>query len=217
MTFEEIKRITQNGEGQFLEFKKKANHPDKVMKEVVAFANAKGGKLLIGVDDDGTASGTRSIEGEAFIIEKAITELTRPKVNYELEIVKINDKKGIAIFKIPESRKKPHFVKDNPNTRFGTAFVRRDDESLQASKEMREILKRSSNTRNERFEYGEKEKALMELIQNEGFATLNSFSTYARIKKFFASKTLVKLVLANVLDIEPAADGDKYFLKETDI
>ncbi len=214
MDLNEVQILAKQGEGHFLEFKKKANHPDKIMKEVVAFANTDGGQLLIGVDDDGSPSGTRSIDGEAFIVEKAIAELTRPQVKYSVEIIKINEKKGIAVFDIPESSKKPHFVKEDANTRFGTAFVRSNDESLQASKEMREILKRSSKTRNERFEYGEKEKALMELIEENGHATLKSFSEHAKIKKFYASKTLVKLVLASVLDIEPAAEGDKYYLKE---
>ncbi len=214
MTLKDLTILTRNGEGHYLEFKKKANHPDKIMKEVVAFANTDGGTLLIGVDDDGTLSGTRSIEGEAFIVEKAIKELTRPQVKYELELFKLSEKKGIAIFKIPEGKRKPHFVKEDPNTRNGSAFVRRDDESLQASKEMREILKRNSKTRDERFVYGEKEKVLMELIEQDGFATLASFSQAAKIKKYFASKTLVKLVLANLLEIEPQADGDRYYLKE---
>lgn len=214
MTLDQLKIHVKRGEGHYLEFKKKANHPDKIMKEVVAFANTDGGKLLIGVDDDGTLSGTRSIEGEAFIVEKAIRELTKPQVKYDLEVIKINEKKGIAIFHIPESTKKPHVVKGDANMPHGSAFVRRNDESLQASKEMREILKRKSDTRNERFIYGDKEKVLMELIEQNGFATLHSFAQAAKIKKYFASKTLVKLVLANLLEIEPNAEGDHYYLKE---
>lgn len=214
MTLDQLKTYVKRGEGHYLEFKKKANHPDKIMKEVVAFANTDGGKLLIGVDDDGTLSGTRSIEGEAFIVEKAIQDLTKPQVKYELEVIKINEKKGIAIFNIPESKRKPHFVKVDANTPQGSAFVRSNDESLQASKEMREILKRKSDTRNERFVYGDKEKVLMGLIEQDGFATLHSFAQAAKIKKYFASKTLVKLVLANLLEIEPKAEGDHYYLKE---
>ena len=42
MELKEIQRLTHEGEGQFLEFKKKANHPDKIVRELVAFANAKG-------------------------------------------------------------------------------------------------------------------------------------------------------------------------------
>ena len=79
------------------------------MKEVVAFANTDGGTLLVGVDDDGTLSGTRSIEGEAFIVEKAIKELTRPQVMYDVKILKINEKKALP-FLISMKVRKNHIL-----------------------------------------------------------------------------------------------------------
>ena len=53
MTFTELKQLVRRGEGQYLEFKKKADHPDKIVREMVAFANSGGGELLLGVDDHG--------------------------------------------------------------------------------------------------------------------------------------------------------------------
>ena len=47
----EIYQLINSGEGQFVEFKKKVNH-GKIIREVVAFANAQGGHLFIGVDDN---------------------------------------------------------------------------------------------------------------------------------------------------------------------
>ena len=94
MDIKQITSLAAVGEGPFLEFKKKANHPDKIIKELVAFANAKGGKLLLGVDDDGTVSGTRNIEGEVFVLEEAIQSHIRPSLSYEVEIKKLSEKKG---------------------------------------------------------------------------------------------------------------------------
>ncbi|MEQ8573732.1 MAG: ATP-binding protein, partial [Fulvivirga sp.] len=51
MTFQELKRLVSQGESETLEFKRKVAHPEKIVKEIVAFANTKGGKLLIGVSD----------------------------------------------------------------------------------------------------------------------------------------------------------------------
>ena len=64
----EVLRLIRQGEGQFVEFKKKANHPEKIIKEVVAFANAGGGNLFIGVDDHGTISGLKFPEDEEYIL-----------------------------------------------------------------------------------------------------------------------------------------------------
>lgn len=213
MNLSSLSRLTVKGEGQFLEFKKKANFPEKIVKELVAFSNSKGGKLLLGVDDDGTVSGTRNIEGEAFVLEDAIQKLIIPALDYSLEIVKINEKKGVAIFSIPEGLVKPYRSKGDSKTDHGIAFVRWKDESIKASKEMRQILKRRNIERDERFIYGEKEKVLMQILDESSFTTVLEFAEKAAIPKLMASKTLVKLVLANLIDIQPSPQGDRFFIK----
>ncbi|OEK02422.1 2OG-Fe(II) oxygenase [Roseivirga sp. 4D4] len=209
-----VQRLVAKGEGQRIEFKKKVNFPEKIIKEVVAFANTHGGKLLLGIDDDGTISGTRNIEGEVFLLEDTIKKLVDPSLDYEVDILKINQKKGVAIFNIPEGSDKPYGVKEHAKADHGTVFVRSGDESIKASKEMRQILRRRNNERDERFNYGEKEKVLMQMIDENQFVTLEEFANRAEIPKFMASKTLVKLVLANLLDIKPQAGCDQYFIKE---
>jgi predicted HTH transcriptional regulator len=49
--------LVRKGEGATLEFKLKSNHPEKIVREVVAFANSQGGLLLIGVGDDKSIPG----------------------------------------------------------------------------------------------------------------------------------------------------------------
>ena len=51
----EIKVLVSRGGGQYLEFKKKANYTEKIVKEVVTFVNSERGQLLLGVDDEGMA------------------------------------------------------------------------------------------------------------------------------------------------------------------
>lgn len=213
MTVRDLKKLTDQGECTTLEFKKKANYPEKIVKEIVAFANTEGGRLLLGVDDSGDPSGTRDIEGEAFILEKAIQELIRPKLNYSVEYIHLTDKKGIAFFEVNESHKKPHFVRDSPSSKNGTAYVRVNDESIKASREMREILQRRLRNKDIQFTYGEKEKALIEYLDQSHRITLEEFSSLVNISKFKASRTLIRLVLANVLEINPSAKGDFYSLK----
>ena len=54
-TDEEISLILEEGEGYTLEFKQTVN--SDLPKELVAFANASGGRVLIGVDDNNTIVG----------------------------------------------------------------------------------------------------------------------------------------------------------------
>jgi len=212
MTLQEIHRIAQQGEGLKVEFKKKAAFPEKIVREIIALANTEGGNLLIGVDDDGTVSGQRFIEEEVFVMQKAIGQHIQPKLEYQVEIFKLTPKKGIAVFSIPKSPERPHFLMEENRRK---AFVRVKDRSIQASKEMWEILKRGKNPKDMVFTYGEKENILMKSLGENGKITLKEFQFLAKLPKFLASKTLIRLVLANVIKIVPQEKEDIFILKES--
>lgn len=53
----ELKEILENGENSGIEFKRDDIRPQKLVKEIVALANFQGGKILLGVEDDGSVSG----------------------------------------------------------------------------------------------------------------------------------------------------------------
>jgi predicted HTH transcriptional regulator len=212
MTLQEINKLAQQGEGLKIEFKKKAAFPDKIVKEIIAMANTEGGNLLIGVDDDGTVSGQRFIEEEVFVMQKAIREQIKPELVYEVEVVKLNPKKGVAVFSIPRSLDRPHFIMENNRKR---AFVRVADRSIQASREMWEILRRGKQRKDMVFTYGEKETILMKALAEHEKVTLREFQYLAKLPRFLASKTLVRLVLANVIQIVPQEKEDYYLSKES--
>jgi predicted HTH transcriptional regulator len=212
MTLQEVRALAGKGEGLKIEFKKKASYPEKIVREFVALANTAGGDLLIGVDDDGTVSGQRFIEEEVFVMENAIRELIFPPLEYEVFVLKLNEKKGVAIFKIQICPSRPHYLKENEKKQ---AFIRVADRSVQASREVWEILRRGRVPKDTVFTYGRKEEILMKALEETGKITLKEFSKVANLPRFMASKTLVKLVLANVLQIHPQESEDYFTLKET--
>jgi predicted HTH transcriptional regulator len=211
MTLQEVKSLAAKGEGQKIEFKKKAAFPEKIVREVIALANTEGGYLLIGVDDDGTVSGQRFIEEEVFVMEKAIRELIFPELHYEVSVIKLSEKKGVAVFRIPHSPDRPHFLKEKDKKQ---AYIRVEDRSVQASREVWEVLKKSRVPKDTVFTYGRKEEILMKALGEKGKITLREFAQLAQIPRFLASKTLVRLVSANVLRIHPQEAEDFFTLKE---
>lgn len=209
MTIREIQSSISGGEGQLIEFKKKVAHPEKIVREIVAFANSNGGELYIGVDDDGKISGLKFAEEDKFALEKAILRYCRPRIKFASEIIKISEKKSIIRYTIFESPKKPHYVIEDKK---GKAYVRVKDRSVQASKEIREILRRSRNVKDVKFHFGDKEKMLMQYLQSNEYITINQLAEMADISKYMASRTLVLLVLANVLKVIPRELEDWYVL-----
>jgi hypothetical protein len=214
MTLQDIKALASRGEGLKIEFKKKAAYPEKIVKELIALANTAGGDLLIGVDDDGTVSGQRFIEEEIFVMKKAIRELIFPPLDYEVVTVKLTEKKGVAVFQIPISPVRPHYLKENEKKH---SFIRVADRSVQASKEVWEILRRGRVPKDTVFSYGRKEEILMKTLEERGKITLKEFSKVAKLPHFLSSKTLVKLTLANVIQIHPQESEDYFTLKESGV
>lgn len=205
-----LRQLVKKGEGQQLEFKLKSNHPDKIMKEVVAFANSDGGKLLIGVADDKELIGLKYPDEDEYIISKSIEKFIFPEVNYSLEKIRLDNEKEVLVYDILASENKPHFLdlKGIPDER--KIFVRSDDKSIQASKEVKEILKGKKKDKGYKFAYGEKENLLMKYLDKNKEITVTMFSELAEIPKKIASRTLVLLVLAGVLRVNPSEIEDTF-------
>lgn len=207
-TLKELKLLVKQGEGQQIEFKLKTNHPEKIIREVVAFANAEGGKLLIGVSDEKEVKGLRFADEDDYVLQKYITKHIYPAIEYEIERIRIEGEKEVLLFEIKSGNNKPYYVDIDGIPENRKAYVRAADKSVQASREIREILKGKRKAKNIRFQFGDKEKQLMEYIEHNGYITVTTFSEIAKINKRIASRTLVLLVLSNVLRVRVHEDGD---------
>lgn len=203
----EILRLIRGGESQTIEFKKKANHPEKIIREVVAFANTQGGHLLIGVNDDGTLAGLKYPEDEEYVLTKAIKELCRPAVEFTVELVHVKEDIEILHYHISESKNKPHFAFLEKRHRYGKAFVRSADHSIQASYEVRQILKRT-NSNHSPIEFEEKTRELFKYFENNPGITLSEYAQLSGLNKKLASNKLIHLALSGALKIEPKEGGD---------
>jgi hypothetical protein len=201
-----LQKLVKDGEHQLLEFKKKVSHPEKIAEEIVGMANAKGGILLIGIDDNGLISGVKHAEGESHALKKALMNC-KPIIPFTETFINISENKQVIKYAIPESNVKPHSIKTNSGWR---TFIRVNDQCLQASKELTEVLKRSKKKSGFQFTYGDQEKLLMQYLEVHQFITLIECANLLKINKWRASRKLILLVLADVLKIEPSEKGDRY-------
>ena len=78
-----IQQLIAQGEHQQQDFKYKVADAHKLAKSVSAFANTDGGRLLIGVRDDGVISGVRS-EEEIFMMHAAAYKYCEPSASIKL-------------------------------------------------------------------------------------------------------------------------------------
>jgi len=212
MSLKELKDLVKKGEGLQLEFKLKAAHPEKIVREIVAFANTEGGILLIGVNDDKILKGLKFADEDDYILVKAIEKYCYPLISYSIERIPITDELEILKFEIHKSDQRPHYVKSYIPNQDSKSYIRVRDKTVQASKEVREILKGKRKEKDLRFQYGEKEKQLIEYLSTNKYITLLQFMSLAKVSRQIASRTLVLLSLSNVLKIEADEIEDRFLL-----
>lgn len=213
MTFRELRKIVQEGEGLLTEFKLKALYPAKIMREIVAFANTKGGNLIIGVSDDLVISGLKHPEEDIFVLENAIKKLIKPLIAYELHRITLNDRKEVLVFNIKESTKKPVALLRAPQQRGREIYVRVADKSLQASPEMISVLMLSRKPKASLLSFGSAEQSLFAFLHQNQKITLKRFIEISNLAPEKASELLVKLTLAQVLQIIPQETGEDLFIR----
>lgn len=202
----DIRKLVLEGEGQHLEFKRKAAHPEKIVREFIAFANTDGGTLLIGVDDDGSIPGVKYPEEEIHVITAALQQTCRPLLVYQESVLPISENRSVIRYDISPSEKL-HFL--NLDDKRET-FVRVQDMSIKASAEMQEIIRRSKKKRDVRFVFGDAEKNLMGYLEQNPNITLQQYMKFSGLNRFLASRKLILLVLASVLKITASEKGDLY-------
>ena len=103
--------ITQ-GEGAKLEFKRDAVRAERMAKEIVSFANMKGGIVLVGVEDDGTISGIQRNNLQEWLMDTVIGKHVGPFILPDYEEISIEEKR-VAVMTVPQGNAKPYVLKHN--------------------------------------------------------------------------------------------------------
>lgn len=113
---ETIQSLIDSGEGYNVEFKVRV--PSKVRElteDICAFANADGGYLLIGINDNGQIIGTDLENDKRSAIQGSISEIS-PALHCDMYAVSIEDK-TVWVIDVPSGKDKPYIFS-------GSIFVR---------------------------------------------------------------------------------------------
>jgi predicted HTH transcriptional regulator len=218
MTYKDVNRLIEEGEGFEIEFKRKVSSPEKIAKTLIAFANTKGGHLLFGVDDDGSVVGVESEKSEQDLIAEAGTFFCVPEVRPEIEIVPF-DGSDVIVAYVHESDEKPHMFTGSTN---GDAqnggdntrvYIRVNDKTVMASKEVVKILQSERpDAKPMKIEIGENEKRLFRFLEEHERITVPEFARLVNISERRASRILVSLVRASVVRIHTLEKRDFFTL-----
>jgi predicted HTH transcriptional regulator len=210
----ELLEFIEGGENLRCEFKRKFSTHEKIAREMLAFANTKGGVLLIGVDDDKEIVGVESEKSEAELIKDVALNYCVPPLEYEIEYMDVNGKE-IVIVEVPESKTKPHRLQDYEkdfDINKAIVCIRVNDKSVMASKEMVRIFRAATNElKLKKYSPGPVEKSVFDFLTGNERISVKELSHLVNISERRASRTLVKMVRADLLLIHTKDNGEEYF------
>jgi predicted HTH transcriptional regulator len=215
MNYRDVKLMIEEGENIMLEFKRRISSPEKIARTIISLANTKGGTILFGVDDDGSIVGVESEKSEIELIEIAGRDFCDPQIEPLINIVPF-DGKDVIVCYIPESCTKPHYflgAVDQTNVENTRVYIRVNDKTMMASKEVIKILKdENPNAPPLKVAIGENEKRLFAHLEASERITVREFGRLVNISDRRASRILVSLVRAGVVRIHTHEKAEYYTL-----
>ena len=185
-----IHNLIKEGEHVHQDFKFEISDARKIAKSLSAFANTEGGRLLIGVKDNGKIAGIRS-EEEIYMIESAANLYCEPEVVLSNRLYTVEGKQ-VLVVTVEEAENKP--VKAIDENKKAWAYVRIKDENILASIVHLNKWKHNRKEKEVMVVYAEREQHLLNLLAERGPLTINQCSRLSRIPRKETSELLADFI-----------------------
>ena len=193
-----IQKLIKEGEHQMLDFKFEISDSKKIARTLVAFANTDGGRLLIGVKDNGNISGIRS-EEEKYMIQTAAESFCQPEIKFEAKEWNVNGKTVLEVI-VPKSNYHKHRAPDHNNSY--KVYTRVKDQNILADAILLKIWKYQNNKQNIRVTFSDAEMFLLKYLNENEKITIKEFVQKAEINRREAERILVNFTLINMVKYE---------------
>ena len=193
-----IQKLIEEGEHQMLDFKFEISDCKKIARSLVAFANTDGGRLLIGVKDNGSISGIRT-EEEKHMIQTASEMFCKPNVIFQAKEWNINGKTVLEVI-VPKSKYHKHKAPDHNN--LYKVYIRVKDQNIIADRILLKIWKNQNNKQEIKITFTDSEMFLLKYLNENKKITIKEFIKETRINKKEAERILVNFTLMNLIKLE---------------
>ena len=205
-----LRKLIEEGENQKLDFKFCVSDSRKIARTLTAFSNSNGGRLLIGVRDNGSIAGIKSDE-ELYMVDTAAHLFCRPEINYT---IKQHTTAGKTILEVEVKRgeKRPYQAKDEDGK--WLPYFRNQDQNLVANRVLLQVWRKKEKSSGVIVKFSKAENLLLDYLKKNGYITLSGFRKIARIPAYRAESTLANLIIFKVLVMNSSEKGFSYELNK---
>lgn len=205
-----IAALIAEGEHERQDFKFAIPDSRKIARSLSAFANHSGGRLLIGVRDNGSIAGIRS-EEEIYMVEQAAELYCDPPQKLRIDAFKVEDGKLVVRVEIDQSHDRPVFVKEADGEM--KAYYRVADENILAPDLMVRAWQRSAGDSGG-FTLDALSRCLLNLATAEGGTDAEALMVAAHVSRARAEEAIVSLAAAGVIKFRHSHSGFKLIVAE---
>ena len=202
-----IHKLVAEGEHCHQDFKFEISDARKIARSISAFANTEGGRLLIGVKDNGKIAGVRS-EEEIYMIEAAAQMYCQPQVEIKSQAYVVEGKTVLEV-QIDEATIKPVCALDEENK--PKAYIRIADENILATPVHLKIWQHHKKKEGALITFTGPEKLLLEELADKGMMTLNQCQKTCRLSRNSTCNLLAKFIRFGL--ITPVFEGHKFYFQ----
>ncbi len=192
-----IASLISEGEHQQLDFKHSIGDSRKIARSLVAFANTLGGKLLLGVKDNGKVVGVNSDE-EYYMVETASHLFCRPEVPFDIKRWEVNTKVVLEVSVKPYP-KTLHKAPDK-NGRY-KVFFRVKDENIRATPLQVKVWNAKRKKQSIHMALSGSDEMLVNFIQEHKRITVDEYSRLGFMPRAQAEERLINLTALGVVDL----------------
>jgi predicted HTH transcriptional regulator len=203
-----LKKLITGGENQNLDFKYCVSDSKKIARTLTAFSNSDGGRILIGVRDNGSIAGIKSDE-EIYMVDTAAQLFCRPEIIYTIK-QHLTEAKTILEIEVAKGSKRPYQSKDE-NGKWLTYF-RHNDQNLVANKILLQVWRKEGKRSGVMVKFGKAENSLMDYLKKNGSITLSKFRKITGIPAHRAESILANLIIFKIVIMNASEKGFSYEL-----
>lgn len=191
-----LQELIEEGEHEHQDFKFAITDSKKISRSISAFANNDGGRLLIGVKDNGSIAGMKGDE-EYYMIDFAASSYCKPAQELSYKLYNFKGK-IVLLVNIRKSKKLVYAINDSGEWK---AFYRYNDENIQIPDSIAEIIKRQKSSKHT-ANYSNNEATVLEYIEKHGIITIDALYAETRLSKKSFKEAVANLIILNVIKLE---------------
>ncbi len=200
-----IQRLIDEGEHEHQDFKFQISDVHKIAHSISAFANNDGGRLLVGVKDNGTIAGLRS-EEDLYMLESAAQIYCRPAVTLEMTTFLCEGGAVVLRAVIPRAQERP--VRCREASGQWQAYYRVADENIVAHPLMVRAWERvASGDDGELLSLSEPESALLRHLSSVAGATPEELMRVVRLSLRSTEELIVRLAAMGLVAFRHTSAG----------